>query len=347
MTGRRRHTLRPSVALALVALISAGCGSNAPSETGTAGSTATGASKTATDQGKAVKFAECIRGHGVPHFPDPDPKGDFVFGIDVSPAVWKKAVDACKALEPPGALSGKRSPKQQSDALRFAAVRPRERREGLSGPRQRRSPHRHDEDPLLQSARWDDHPQRRDAEVRLDPETGRGGPEVRRSGWVLTGAAVLVAVAAAGGMVALSGDGPATAAAQAASANTAPVQKGKLSAAVSQDGTLTYRARPDGSPFSVDQPRPRDVHGAARGGGQGRLRRCAVSGGRQAGAAAVRHGPGLPRTARGRHGHGRPSAQPQPARARRRRRLHGEDRNGTEGAPAPQRRSRERLAGPR
>jgi hypothetical protein len=121
--------LRPLVALALVALIgliSAGCGSSAPSETGTASSsgsassTGTASNKKATDQGKAVKFAECIREHGVPHFPDPDAKGDFVFGIDVSPAVWKKAVDACKALEPPGALSGKRSPKQQSAALRFA-----------------------------------------------------------------------------------------------------------------------------------------------------------------------------------------------------------------------------------
>jgi hypothetical protein len=88
--------LRPLVALALVALIglvSAGCGSNAASEPGTASSpgaastqtassTGTGASKSATDQDKAVKFAECIRGHGVPHFPDPDAKGDFVFGID-------------------------------------------------------------------------------------------------------------------------------------------------------------------------------------------------------------------------------------------------------------------------
>ncbi len=110
---------RPLAALALVALISAGC-SNAPSETGTAGSTGTGGTKNATDQDKAVKFAECMRGNGVPHFPDPDAKGDFVFGIDVSPAVWKKAVDACKALEPPGALSAKRSPKQQSAALRFA-----------------------------------------------------------------------------------------------------------------------------------------------------------------------------------------------------------------------------------
>jgi hypothetical protein len=121
--------LRPLGALAVVALISlisAGCGSNAPSETGTASSSGSGSSagaggtKKATDQDKAVKFAACIREHGVPHFPDPNAKGEFVFGIDVSPAVWRKAVDACKDLQPPGALSGKRSPKQQSAALRFA-----------------------------------------------------------------------------------------------------------------------------------------------------------------------------------------------------------------------------------
>jgi hypothetical protein len=68
---------------------------------------------------------------------------------------------------------------------------------------------------------------------------------------VLTGATGLVAVAATGAVVVLSGGEQATAAAQTASASTAPVQKGKLSAAVSQDGTLTYRARPDGSPFSA------------------------------------------------------------------------------------------------
>jgi hypothetical protein len=115
--------LRPLVAFALVALIgliSAGCGSNASSETGSASSTGTASNTKATDQGKAVKFAECIREHGVPHFPDPDAKGDFAFGIDVSPAVWQKAVDACKDLQPPGALSSKRSPKQQTAALRFA-----------------------------------------------------------------------------------------------------------------------------------------------------------------------------------------------------------------------------------
>jgi hypothetical protein len=115
-----RRRLRPLVALALVALISlisAGCGSNASSEAGTAD---TGGAKSATAQEKAVKFAECIRAHGVPHFPDPDPKGDTAFGIDVTPAVWTRAVEACKDLAPPGALNAKRTPKEQSAALRFA-----------------------------------------------------------------------------------------------------------------------------------------------------------------------------------------------------------------------------------
>jgi hypothetical protein len=121
MNTSRRPRLRATVGMvALIGLIGAGCGSSAPSETGTAGSAGTGGTKKATGQDQAVKFAECIRAHGVPHFPDPDTKGDFVFAIDVSPEVWGKAVDACKDLEPPGALSGKRSPKQQSAALRFA-----------------------------------------------------------------------------------------------------------------------------------------------------------------------------------------------------------------------------------
>jgi hypothetical protein len=112
--------LWPLAALATVALISAGCGSNAPSETGTASSSGTGGNKNATDQDKAVKFAECMRANGVPDFPDANAKGQFVYGVSVSPAVWTKAVDACKDLQPPGTLSAKRSPKQQSASLRFA-----------------------------------------------------------------------------------------------------------------------------------------------------------------------------------------------------------------------------------
>lgn len=72
-----------------------------------------------------------------------------------------------------------------------------------------------------------------------------------RRRWTLTGAAGLaVAVAVGLGVVVLAGGEPAGSAAQ-ASVSTAAVQRGKLSAAVSQDGTLTYRARPDGSPFTA------------------------------------------------------------------------------------------------
>jgi hypothetical protein len=115
--------LRPLVALAIVALITAGCGSNAPSETGTASSTGTATStadKKLTARDKAVKFAECIRAHGVSDFPDPNAKNDFEYGVSVTPAVWKQATTACKALQPPGTLSAKRTPKQQSASLRFA-----------------------------------------------------------------------------------------------------------------------------------------------------------------------------------------------------------------------------------
>jgi hypothetical protein len=133
------RTLRPRAAFAMVALISvisAGCGSNAPSETGTGtgtasssgttssasstGTTSSGADKKLTARDKAVKFAECIRAHGVSDFPDPNEKNQFEYGVSVTPAVWDKATTACKDLQPPGTLSGKRTPKQQSASLRFA-----------------------------------------------------------------------------------------------------------------------------------------------------------------------------------------------------------------------------------
>jgi hypothetical protein len=74
---------------------------------------------------------------------------------------------------------------------------------------------------------------------------------VRRRAWVLACAGVVVVAAVAGGVVVLSGADHTSSAAEAVSVNTAPVEKGKLSAAVSQDGSLTYRARPDGSPFAA------------------------------------------------------------------------------------------------
>jgi hypothetical protein len=72
-----------------------------------------------------------------------------------------------------------------------------------------------------------------------------------RKTWVLAGAAVLVAVIATAGVVVMSTAKQATPAAQELPANTAKVEMVTLSAVVSVDGTLTYSAQSDGSPFSV------------------------------------------------------------------------------------------------
>ena len=103
------------IPLLLVALLAAGCGSN-----DTAHTSATTSPKQATGRDKAVKFAECIRAHGVADFPDPNAKNEFEYGVSVTPAVWKRATTACKDLQPPGTLSSKRTPKEQSGALKFA-----------------------------------------------------------------------------------------------------------------------------------------------------------------------------------------------------------------------------------
>ncbi|MGH9126968.1 MAG: peptidoglycan-binding protein [Acidimicrobiales bacterium] len=74
---------------------------------------------------------------------------------------------------------------------------------------------------------------------------------MRRKTRVLAGAAVLAAVVVTVGVVATSGGKQATSAAQESEANTAKVEKRTLSAMVSLDGTLTYEAQSDGSPYSV------------------------------------------------------------------------------------------------
>ena len=110
MTSTRRLT-----ALALVALIGAGCGSDA-ADTGTS----SGADEKLSAREKAVKFAECVRARGVTDFPDPNEDNEFEYGVSVTPTVWTRAVAACKHLQPPGTLSAKRTPKEQSASLRFA-----------------------------------------------------------------------------------------------------------------------------------------------------------------------------------------------------------------------------------
>ena len=136
-----RRTLWPLAAafgmVVMVAVTAAGCGGTQSSSgtstaaaagtsssrsNSTAGHTSTASHRSAvTPREKAVKFSECMRANGVSDFPDPNASGEFPsYGVSVSPAVWKKAGAACKALQPPGTLSAKLTPAQESAALKFA-----------------------------------------------------------------------------------------------------------------------------------------------------------------------------------------------------------------------------------
>jgi hypothetical protein len=108
-----RRELRPLVALAMVALLGAGCGSNTPAETGTGNGS------------KTVTFADCMRKNGITQFPDQNGSSDQEFveaiqKLDPDSAAFKKAIRACKDLQPPGLLGGKASPQQLSARLKFA-----------------------------------------------------------------------------------------------------------------------------------------------------------------------------------------------------------------------------------
>jgi hypothetical protein len=114
--------LRPLAALAMVALIGAGC-SNGASETDSSGGNTNAAKRE-----KAVKFAECMRDNGVSEFPDPDASGELTIdgvlngsSLDSSSPAWKAAMAACKDLQPPGFTGDEDiSPEEQETRLEFA-----------------------------------------------------------------------------------------------------------------------------------------------------------------------------------------------------------------------------------
>ena len=93
--------LRTLAALAVVALIGAGC-SDESDENGNAGNSNAG-------QEQAVKFAECMRDNGVSEFPDPAASGRLTIdgvvngsSLDPSSPAWDNAMAACEDLQPPG-----------------------------------------------------------------------------------------------------------------------------------------------------------------------------------------------------------------------------------------------------
>ncbi len=94
------RTVAVIVATAALAVSAAGCGG---SQRGPASTSSTqSAAKDA-----ALAFSRCMRSHGVPNFPDPDPQGNVPpFQADVSKEISIAANDTCKHLLPNGGGGG-------------------------------------------------------------------------------------------------------------------------------------------------------------------------------------------------------------------------------------------------
>ncbi|HUN79820.1 MAG TPA: hypothetical protein VMU32_12910 [Solirubrobacteraceae bacterium] len=142
--ARRRAALRlalPVLVLLLLALLVAGCGGSSPSSGvahignasattptsgGSSGGAPEGEAPSAATQEKMVKFAQCMRTHGEPEFPEPD-EGRIVVhnrnghGPNPESAQFQAAEKACKQYAP---VRQAPSPEQQAkireQALKFS-----------------------------------------------------------------------------------------------------------------------------------------------------------------------------------------------------------------------------------
>jgi hypothetical protein len=104
------RSLRPLAAIALGALIGAGC-SNAPAETGSGGGGGGngGGNENAAAEGspnpelkeKLPEYAKCMRENGVEDFLDPGADGTIQYYGDTDPSEFKSASEKCDDLLPP------------------------------------------------------------------------------------------------------------------------------------------------------------------------------------------------------------------------------------------------------
>ena len=107
------HT-RPTVALAALgcAVVLAACGSSSKPRT-----------PAADDHAVGVKFATCMRSHGVPSFPDPEANAGIQIpvGLEQNPSpAFTSAQKACQDLVPPAGGPPVASASHRAAAFKFA-----------------------------------------------------------------------------------------------------------------------------------------------------------------------------------------------------------------------------------
>ncbi len=127
MRRRRSSVLASALSVAALSLLAAGCGGGggSPGVANVGSATTTG---TPAQRGP-IPFAECMRAHGVPRFPDPDssgeiPKSQVVAAARANTVRFDAAQKACIHLVPGGSLAAPQSPQQErtqlADELSFA-----------------------------------------------------------------------------------------------------------------------------------------------------------------------------------------------------------------------------------
>jgi len=118
---RMRHRTRIATSVITVAvaslLVACGGSSSGPSVAhlgGAASSTAGSGSASSSSIGpgspnfgaQLLKYAACVRGHGVPNFPDPSANDGFAVHMDLSSPAFVAAQATCKKLMPGGGPPG-------------------------------------------------------------------------------------------------------------------------------------------------------------------------------------------------------------------------------------------------
>jgi hypothetical protein len=112
----RKGRLIMSMLAAVGCVAVAGCGSTgAPSGTVTNASSPTGKSPQ-----QALRFAQCMRAHGVSNFPDPNGQGIRITPAIVSSPAFRPAQNACKQYLPNGGAPPTTAPGDRAAALAFA-----------------------------------------------------------------------------------------------------------------------------------------------------------------------------------------------------------------------------------
>ncbi len=125
---RSRPSGGPLAGAIVAAVLIAGCGG---SSNGGGGGVAqinsqTGAKKaaapTTTTKSNAEAYAQCMRAHGAPTFPDPNSSGQILLtpSVNTDTAAYQSAYNDCKSLEPPPPVDPAASSQRLAAAVKFA-----------------------------------------------------------------------------------------------------------------------------------------------------------------------------------------------------------------------------------